>query len=24
LRAYLPGAAVLDGSYQVPPVVRAH
>ena len=23
LRAYLPGAAVLDGSYQVPPVVRA-
>jgi hypothetical protein len=24
LRAYLPGAAVLDGSYHVPPVVRAH
>jgi hypothetical protein len=22
LRAYLPGAAILDGSYQVPPVVR--
>ncbi len=24
LRAYLPGAAVLDGSYHLPPVVRAH
>jgi hypothetical protein len=23
LRAYLPGAAILDGSYQVPPVVKA-
>jgi hypothetical protein len=23
LRAYLPGAAVLDGTYRVPPVVRA-
>lgn len=23
LRAYLPGAAVLDGSYHVPPIVRA-
>ena len=22
LRAYLPGAAILDGSYDVPPVVR--
>ncbi len=24
LRAYLPGAAILDGTYRVPPVVRAH
>jgi hypothetical protein len=23
LRAYLPGAAILDGSYQLPPVIRA-
>ena len=23
LRAYLPGAAILDGTYRVPPVVRA-
>ncbi len=24
LRAYLPGAAILDGTYRVPPVVEAH
>ena len=24
LRAYLPGAAILDGAYRVPPVVKAH
>jgi hypothetical protein len=24
LRAYLPGAAILDGTYRVPPVVKAH
>jgi hypothetical protein len=24
LRAYLPGAAILDGTYRLPPVVRAH
>jgi hypothetical protein len=24
LRAYLPGAAILNGTYRVPPVVRAH
>ena len=23
LRAYLPGAAILNGTYRVPPVVRA-
>ena len=23
LRAYLPGASILDGTYRVPPVVRA-